>query len=123
MEGGGQGRRLVSLCERELGGERKSGCDVLLHCKRIVAGRRRSIVLAVSRAGATGVGLCSYDIISLSITRISGRGLSGMAQDGTVTHGHCFFLTISLSQTHCQPLTTKVHAEQGWNTHARLPPD
>lgn len=47
-----------------------------LHCKRIVAGRRRSIILAVSCAGATGVGLCLHDIILLSITRISGRGLS-----------------------------------------------
>lgn len=65
-----------------------------------------------------GTGLCLYDIMSLSITRIWGRGLSGMAQDGTVAQGALLFsyFTISLFQTHCQPLIIQVHAEQGWNT-------
>lgn len=103
-------------------GEREAGiCH--LSCEWIVAGRRGSIDLTLPRAGDMGMGLCLCDIILLSITRIWGRGLSGMAQDGMVAQGALLFsyFIISLFQTHCQPPHIKVHAEQGWNTTLDFP--
>lgn len=78
--------------------------------------------MAAPRAGGMGMGLCFYDIISLSITRIRDGGYLDWHRMGRLLR-HCFFFfTISLSQTHRQPLI-KVHAGQGWNTTLDFPPD
>lgn len=94
-----------------------------LSCEWIIAGRRGSIDLTVPHAGDMGMGLCLYDIISLSITGIWGLVLSGMAQDGMVAQVALLFsyFTISLFQTHCQPLSSKFMPSRAWNTTLDFP--
>lgn len=64
------------------------------------------------------MGLCLYDIISLSITRIW-VGISGMARDGTLSQEHCFFTVHYFRLT--VKLSSKFNAEQGWNTTLDFP--